>query len=145
MTGASDHAHISIIYSSTETIIYPKFIKIKSFKLLSKNTLLKFINSSSILNDIFNYVDPNMIANILQLELNSIINVIAPTRIVQFKKNYIPYINNDIKLNLITQQNLLKTAIETNDMNDWRLFKNFRNHLSKIIEKSKKSFFEENF
>ena len=28
MTGASDHAHISIVYSSTENIIYPKFIKI---------------------------------------------------------------------------------------------------------------------
>ena len=37
-----------------------------------------------------------MIAELLQLELNTIINAIAPSKNVQFKSNYTPYYDNDI-------------------------------------------------
>ena len=86
-----------------------------------------------------------MIANILQLELNSIINVISPSKVIQFLKNYIPYFDNDIKQNLQTKQNLLKHAMTTNDPNDWRNFKNFRNNLTRLIDKAKTKFYGDKF
>ena len=145
MTGASDHAFLSVIYSTNSIVSHPKFINIQNFKLLSKNTLLSFINNSSILNDIFLYTDPNMIAIILQLELNSIINVIAPSKIIQFSNNYIPYFDNNIKQNLQTKQNLLKNAMTTNNPDDWRNFKNFRNNLTRLIDKAKTKFYSNKF
>ena len=100
MTGQSDHAMLYVIYSSVEKNSHPKFVKIKNVKLLSKNRLLSFVSNSDILNDVFNFSDPNMIANILQLELNSIINAISPFKIVQYSKNIIPYIDSKIQQNL---------------------------------------------
>ena len=90
----SDHSIISLCYSSKLKIYQPKFIKVRNRKLLTKNRLEKFINQSIALNNIFTYADPELIANILHIKLNAIINLIAPSKNIQFKKDYQGYLSN---------------------------------------------------
>ena len=98
----SDHSIITAQYSSNHQIYHPKFIKKnRNFRLLTKNTLNLYVKNSTLLNSIFNYTDPDIITNLIQLELNTIINFIAPPKIVQFSKNYVPYHNTEIRQNLI--------------------------------------------
>ena len=123
----SDHALLSTIYSSKENIVHPKYFYSRNNKLLTKKALNNQIQHSQILNDIFHHTDPNIIANLLQVEINAIINVIAPLKIIQYSRKYTPYYNNEIHKKIEIRQNLLNKAINTNDINDWREFNHYRN------------------
>ena len=79
----SDHAFITAVYHSKEQIYNPKFIKTRNFRQLNKNSLLLALDQSEI-DQVFNFSDPNMISNFLQVELNTIINTLAPAKIVQY-------------------------------------------------------------
>ena len=66
---------------------------------------------------------PNDIANNLQLELNTIVNTIAPSKIVQFKKDFIPYYDDNIRQQLNETHTLLQTAIQTYEFEHWVEYK----------------------
>ena len=122
-----------------------EFIKIRKNKLLTKETLYHYIDNSTLLNSIFKSDDPELITNNIQLELNTIINTIAPPKVVQYRKNYVPYYNDEIRNKLIESQNLLNKAIKTYQQDDWRNFKHFRNNLSKDINNAKSKYIKDNF
>lgn len=141
----SDHSIITAQYTSKHQIYHPKFIKIRKHSLINKYNLTSYINSSDLLNSIFNYSDPEIITNIIQLELNTIINSIAPSKIIQYKKDYVPYHNNEIRNNLKESEQLLNKAIKNYDQNDWRNFRNYRNKLSKDIDNEKNKYIQNKF
>ena len=59
--------------------------------------------------------------------MNTIINTIAPSKIVQFKKDFIPYYNSNIRQQLKDTETLLQTAIHTYEFEHWVEYKNKRN------------------
>ena len=72
---------------------------------------------------------------------NQVIKSIAPTKVVQSKKSYQPFINEDI-LDHIERTNLqLTRAIETSDIGEWRCFKVLRNQVTKLIDFAKKAYY----
>ena len=64
----------------------PKRIKIRNHRALSKTKLENAIIFNENLNSIFSHYDPDIIAHTLQIELNTIINSIAPNNFINFKK-----------------------------------------------------------
>ena len=84
--------------------------------------------------------DPNEIANLLQLELNVVINSIAPSKTIQYKKNYQPFIDNNIREQMNNTQILLNKAIETQEFSDWTEYKNSRNITQKQLKLAKKNY-----
>ena len=141
----SDHCILTAQYNTDQQIYHPKFIKSRNSKLLQRRTLIKYINESPLLNSIFKYTNPEIVTNIIQLELNTIINTIAPSKIIQYKANYSPYYNNEIIKNLKVSHNLLNTAIINNDQNSWREFRNFRNKIDKTIKINKTEYIRNKF
>ena len=123
----SDHSIITGIYSDKDIKIDPKFVTIRKFKNLTDIKLKNAIKNSENLNSIFNYQDPNKIANILQIELNAIIDYFTEPKIIQYSKKYVPFHNNEIKQMIDTKNKLLTNAINTKNIDDWRLFKNKNN------------------
>ena len=71
------------------------------------------------INTIFNYTEPNIIANILLFELDVIINSIAPKHRIQVRKNYSPYVNKKLKIEHNLKNQLYSQAIETNDQENF--------------------------
>ena len=100
------------------------------------------MNYSS-LDSIFNSNDPNFITNIIQLELNTIYNILAPSKLVQHNNNHIPYYNNEIRDRLKNCNILLTKAISSKNKDDWRQFRNFRNTVNKEIKVLKTDYIRE--
>ena len=144
-TTFSDHAMLICCYKMNKQIYTPKFINVRDRKKLTEQNLLKYINANLNLSKIFRYTDPNLVAEILQIELNSIIEIIAPTKKIQVKKNFTPYLSPQTKENLKKSKHLLNQAIEKNEMSKWTEFKNFRNQTTKEVKEDKKSFFKKQF
>ena len=92
-TNFSDHSYLTAIYNTKEQIYNPKFIKTRNHRNLNKEALQLAFKQSNI-NSLFNHSDPNIIADILQLEMGTIINTLSPSKITQYKANYTPYIDD---------------------------------------------------
>ena len=70
----------------------------------------KYIEESELLNNVFTITDPNVIANTLMLELNSIINNISPISYIQRRNNYIPYMKKQTKEEVKKTEELYLTS-----------------------------------
>ena len=71
------------------------------------------------------------------MELNSIYNALAPGKSQQFRSNYIPYYTNEIRDEINKCNKLLTDAIQTNEKENWRVFRNTRVLLNKKIKGKK--------
>ena len=81
--------------------------------------MTEYIRHNDILQSTFTYTDPDLITHILMTELNNIIDCIAPQHTRQVRKNYLPYMSNELKQRQQTVKNLHTTAKNTPDNNDW--------------------------
>ena len=86
-----------------------------------------------------------MISNFLQVELNTIINTLAPAKIVQFKAQYTPFLTDSIKRDMEYTKILLDKAIKTHGINDWREYKNHRNTINKQLKILKRNYIKQKF
>ena len=120
-------------YVSQEAIYTPKFIKIRDKKQLTRHNLKTCLDINENFKKIIYLQHPDDIANNLQLELNTIIDTVATPKIVQYRKDYQPYMNNDLQTQLNETQQLLNKATRTYEFDDWFEYKNKRNFTQKNI------------
>ena len=140
----SDHKYVIARYMTREPAYHPKFVIKRDFKKLTKFNINDYINRSDILNEIFTSNDPDFISECLQIELNSIYNVLAPATYHQFKQNYIPYYTPKIIDDIRYCNNLLTKAIQTHDSENWRNYRTNRSILNKNIKKVKREYIKNN-
>ena len=105
-------------YKNKKIKYQPKKIKIRNFRNLSKLKLENAIIFNENLNTIFNHKDPDTIANIFQMEMNNIIDHLAPLKVVNFKKNYAPYLTYELNNQIKNTNKLLTTAINNKSQDD---------------------------
>ena len=141
----SDHCMLKAIYNTKTSVYKPKFMKIRNNRLITKAKLNTYVVNNDMLKTVFNYTDPDIIANIIQIELNSIIDSIAPAKYIQCKNNYLPYVDNDLQSEINDVQLLLTKAIETKSIDNWRAYRLGRNILQKKILIKKKEYLQEKF
>ena len=141
----SDHCTITGQYHAKEIIYQQKFFLKRNFHLLTKNELSKYIQSSSILQTIFQSQDPNYIANTITDEINNIINIIAPAKKVQVKKNFEPFISHEILEQQKKVNEQLTTAIFSKNQNEWKKYRTQRNEYNNKIKNKKKNITKVNF
>ena len=103
----SDHKYVTAIYHSKHQLYTPKFIEIRNKDKLTKHNIELLIDQSPYLDEIFTTNDTDFIAQTIQIELNTIYNTLVPSRIVQYKTNYIPYYTPEIKQNIEDGNKLL--------------------------------------
>ena len=131
----SDHCLFTANYNSKENLYKPKNLKDRKSKLLSKRNLQYQFNQNTIIGTALNHDDPNTKADLIHIELNSIIEYIAPQSYVQYKTDHAPYLNDEVKQEIKNNNDLLSKAIDTGDPEDWRYFRNNRNITQKKNKK----------
>ena len=89
---------------------------------------------------LFQHQDPNFVTNTLQLELNSIYNILAPEKIVQYKSNHVQYYNQDTCAKIDYCNKLLTEAISSKDKSAWQNFRNTKHILDKEIKQLKSNY-----
>ena len=77
--------------------------------------------------------NPNIIADILINEMNSIIQTIAPSKLVQCNNKYNKWYNHDIEIQADRKNKAYDKARQTNDPEDWREFRRQRNKYNNDI------------
>merc|ERR1711989_541 len=139
-----DHKLLSLTYNTKEQIYYPQFIETRNRYKINRFNLLKGIENSQLYR-VFHYTNPNIIANIIQVELGTIIDTIAPLKVKQYRKDYVPYIDSNT-LNKIEENNLLLTdAITKYDAESWRQYRTNRNLINKLIKNKKQEYIKNKF
>ena len=141
----SDHCILKTSFISSQSIYNPKFMRIRNYKLLTKTRLTKYFNENEMLNTVFNFNDPNIIAEIIQIEINSIIESIAPSKHIQCANNYMPYLDEDMRIEIMETNKLLTDAITSKDTDKWRLYRHKRNLTQKNIKNKKREYLQEKF
>ena len=74
--GYSDHSILTATYHTKTPLTRQKLIKTRPSYLLTAHLLNSYIDCNDILQTIFTYTCPNLIANILMTEINGIINIL---------------------------------------------------------------------
>ena len=119
----SDHKYLVARYITKEPIYQPKFIFKRDYKDLTPYNINDYIDRSEFLNQIFTSQDSDFIAECIQLELNSIYTALAPGKLTQFRRDYIPYYHSIIREEIEVCNAMLTKAIQTHDQDNWRDFR----------------------
>merc|ERR1711867_9332 len=90
---------------------------------------------------IFDLDTPDEIANILINKFTSIIQTIAPSKLVQCKNRYNKWYNNDIETQADIKNKAHDKAKKTNDPDDWRDFRRQRNKYNNDIKTAKNNYY----
>ena len=88
--------------------------------------------------------DLDTAANIFINEFNIIIDNIAPSKTVNYKKDYAPYVNKNLKEKIIYNHRLISIAIQSNKTKNQRIFRHNKNTLNKDVDNAKAKYMKEN-
>ena len=117
----ADHDLISILYHTEIIVDKPQFRMTRNWSGLSRENLVHMIENDPIINSIFSLTSVDKVWNILLTQLNSYINKLAPTKVIQLKKNYVPYMTSEIKDHIEQSNQALSEAIRKNEPEEWML------------------------
>ena len=131
----ADHHAVQLKYHSKELRSNPSMIRVRDWKRINADSLMKEVDANEHLETIFKHNDPDTVANIIVEELNRIVNAIAPARLVQYKSKENDYSNKETKDLRKEAEGMLKEAIENNRDEDWTHFKNLRNRYKRMARK----------
>ena len=136
-TGMSDHKIIKVSRFSKSLRRNVRYIRKRSYKHFSADKFLRAIQELSWW-DIYTSEDANTAASLLTIKINTILDKLAPIKTFQVRNKYAPWISDTTK-NMIQQRNeAQKVAVESNNMDDWRQYKNLRNTVKSRVRNEKK-------
>ena len=138
----SDHKIVTCLVHSEELVENPRYrFKTDWWKIEEENATAMVLENQKLM-ETLTRTSTEKIWTLMIEGMNEVINGIAPTKVVQCKADYIPYINKEVLEHIEETNEQLTKAIETKKTDEWRLYTNLRNQVGKLIEGSKKVFFE---
>jgi hypothetical protein len=141
--GGSDHAMLLAHYSYATRTQLPGFLITRNRAQLTPAKINNMLSESQDLKNILNEQDPNKIANTLTKILTEIVNKLAPTRKIQVKKNYCPYITKSTLKMMDERAKAQTIARQTNNIDDWRQYRSLRNSVNRQIKQDKSKWFSD--
>ena len=103
--------------------------------------MTQYCNSKKTIDTVFDYGTQDQIADILINELNTIIQTIAPSKLIQCKNRYNKWYNHDIEIQADIKNKAHDKAKRTNDPDDWRDFRRQRNKYNNVIKTVKNKYY----
>ena len=142
-SNVADHKCVGFQYHVKELVNQEQFILIRNWKLVNSTILMNHIESNLNLTEIFSLTDPDEIAKTIILEMNKILEEIAPSRIVQ-KRSY-EKTHKCEELDQLKKQSdcQLEIAINSSDREEYRLYNRLRNKFQRKTTEFSNSQFTE--
>ena len=146
--GKSDHLGVIITKFSKEIRSGPRTIKKRIYKNFDKEKFREDI-LKAIDNGAFNFIHEtdnlDEAINHFNSVYNSILEEHAPTRIIQNRNNYVPYVSYEIKV-LMKERNAKKVqASKSGRIEDFNQYKVLRNLVVSKMKKAKINYYREKF
>ena len=134
--GYSDHKLVMGTRFTKNIKEHMRYTTRRSYRNFDKTIFLTKIREANML-DIYLCQDPNKASELLTQKLNSILNVLAPVKKIQIRKNYAPWITEECKVNMDSRDHAQKKAIDSGATTDWSNYKRIRNDVTKQVKQAK--------
>ena len=128
------------MYNPSPQVNMPRFSFKRDFNKLTKDKLKLAVAKNLKLQNLTQLMDPNLVAETLQNELNNIIDHLAPQKRIIRNKDNQPFLTSEIRDKMFRINQLLTQAIKTKNKDDWKEFRHNRNLLYKVIDAAKSSY-----
>ena len=125
-TGMSDHKLLKVTRFAKSFKQNPRFIRKRMFKNFEEKKFKKELSEQN-LDEILNCSDANQAAELLVNKMNIVLDIMAPIRTVQTCSNYVPWLSDDTKKVQKERTLAQELASQTDDPEDWRMFRSLRN------------------
>ena len=109
----------------------------RSFKNFNKDDFLKEVKAIHWY-DVYMEEDPDKATQIFTKKLKDLMDEHAPVKTFQVRKNYAPWLSKETESIMKERDEAQKKASSSQDLDDWRLYKNLRNIVTKNLKKDKK-------
>ena len=94
---------------------------------------------NSNINDVSQIANIDEAAELFQKIFTSVLDKHAPVKVIQIRKNYIPYLSKETKLLMKERDKAQKLASETKLNEDWLMYKQLRNNVTNRLKVEKKN------
>ena len=144
----SDHLGISIIKSSKEIRTSPKTTKKRVYKEFCKEKFLNEIKEAKKqgqFEEIYLEEDIDKATEIFTSSFNSILNRHAPTKVIQNRTNYQPYVTKEIKDTMDKRDQLKSVAAKTGNLEDYEEYKTERNKVTYVMRNAEQDYLKKKF
>ena len=135
--GSSDHKLIFATRYSRNISRSQRIIKKRSYKNFDVSEFLSAVRSISWWR-IYSCEDVNCAVRMLSEEITNILDKQAPIKVFQVRTNYAPWLSKSTKDLMSKRDAAQKKAGETNQTDDWKLYKTLRNRINNILKTEKK-------
>ena len=134
--GASDHKVITAVRCSKDIVHLPKYVKKRSFKHFDEIQFFEEVKNIKWW-PLYNSTEVNDAVQIFTENISSVLDKMAPIKIFQTRKNYVPWLEKETKIMMCKRDNLLSKAKSTNSKEDWECYRQCRNKVTIKLKKDK--------
>ena len=133
-TGMSDHKIILVQKFFRDIKRSERYTRKRTFKNFNKELFIASVGSMPELASCLNATCADRAASILTEGITRILDTTAPIRTILNRKDYVPYLTpatKDLQEAVKTAQ---RTAVETGNLEDWRLYRSMRNQKNRAVK-----------
>ena len=138
--GTSDHMLVSFDLKTKENTENPKYHYSQNWKKANKPDIELGIALNPDLQEMWATRDHERVWNLLIKGANDICNTYAPSKIVQRRTKFQPYINDEIKEIEVKVKMAFENATITGDQKEWQKYNKEKSIYQSTLDKAKNSF-----
>ena len=127
--GGSDHMLILTVRRSRSYYSSPTYIRKRSYKRFDQDQFLSLVRTTNWL-PIYLCEDVDHAVTQFTQKMTAILDILCPMRTIQLRKNYAPWLSDNMKKLIKWRDGLHKKAVESQDKNDWGHYKKVRNMIT---------------
>ena len=128
-TGASDHKIIIATRFTKAEVVKPKFVRKRSYKNFDPEKFMAEVKKISWI-DVYLCENVELAVQLITNKLSSILDIMAPVKIIQVRKKYAPWISEPTKEKINLRNIAQKKASESKSSSDWKDFRKVRNQVN---------------
>ena len=136
--GSSDHKLIFATRYSRNITRNQRIIKKRSYKNFDVKEFLTAIRKISWWK-IYSCEDVDLVVKMLSDEITQILDVMAPIKVIQVRTNYAPWLSKSTKDLMKIRDLAQRKASESNDPDDWKQFRKYRNRVTTVLRTERNS------
>ena len=142
--GISDHHLLFAVFKVARGNAKPKIISTRNYKSLDVRQLKSdFDQAPWHLTGLFDHIDDSV--DTWQYLYNEILQHHLPLRNVKIRATSLPWINTSIRKEMNKRYKLLKKAIKSGDSETWRLYKQKRYEVKKLLKSAEAAYWQKLF
>ena len=140
----SDHNVLAVRVRLKDRIIPRQEIEKRMRKDFDQKAVIDYMKQVD-WTDLLRSEDVDSMNGILEKEIQTALDRVAPIRTVQVRKNFKNWVDTELKSKMTDRDKLRETARRTGNPEDWALYRRSRNSVSKETKKTKERFYENMF